>query len=237
MGDVLDPGHATMVDVIPDQEVGGVAMGNINTLPAGMNSQHGPSIPDYASGVASAQALQDYIKALLAAKPYSELPSYATLLNRGAIYLGSTGDISLTSIVIDPGLSVESSGNSATVIIITNPEGNLADVTFEGNINYDGKHSVVIIAKNITLSHTVSIVNAVLIASEKFNTGTNPDDGPDVPLKIKGNIVAHGGIVQERVRGDLDHARPSVLMVFDPKAYFDAMSLMNVKDVEYKVVE
>ena len=53
----------------------------------------------------------------------------------------------------------------------------------------------------------------------------------------KSTIITLGGIVQERLRGDLDHARPSVLMVFDPKAYFDAMSLMNVTDVEYKVVE
>jgi hypothetical protein len=232
---VNDPGHATVVDVVPGQEVGGVAMGMINSLPANHNSEFGPSLPDYVPAAATSQALHDYIQSLLAAKPYTALTESAAYFDTNTIYMSNTGNITLTSLTINLHLSTDYTGNSGTVLIVTGPSGDLADITFNGNINYEGKSSLVIIAKNIYLNHKVSVANAVFIASERLHTGSN--GGGDVPLKIKGNIVALGGIVQERVRSDQDHARPSVLMIFDPKPYFDAMNLLNVKDVEYKVVE
>lgn len=230
-GDVSDPGNATMVDISGATLIGGVAAGKISTLPVDQNTIAGGQVTDYAVGStqsSNAEALITYVDSLLAAKPYETLYPGATTLVPGNMYVSDTGDITLDPSVI----GTEGSGNFGIVIIVTDPAGNLADVTLTNNVNTGGTTSFVVIARNIRLTDNVTFARAVFVTAEKLYTGTG-----GFPLKIVGNIVALGGIEQGRNRADADHARPSVLLLFEPKAYTDTMKMLTVKEVEYRVVE
>ena len=231
-GDLVDLGHATMVDVTVDGDVGGIAAGNISTSPVDINSQFGASIGNYSSGISpsnSTSNLEEYASALLAAKPFTAFPSGAAYLTNNILYKSNIPNVHVSGVTI---LASATGGNTGTVIVFTDTNGDLTDVTFDGNVNVSGTVSLVVIAKNIVIANNVSVANAVFITSQKFNTSVST-----VPLKIRGNIIAYGGVVQERSRLDADHARPTVLMEYNPKAYFDTMKIMSVRDLNYKIVE
>ncbi len=227
-GDTIDMGHASMIDVSATSAVGGVAAGAFDTQPANNASEFGASIDTYTHG-ASATDLEAHARALLAAKPFSLLPLSATYLDTNTIYLSQTGNIQLNSLVINP---FTANGNSGTIIVITDAGGNLADVTFNNNVNVAGTAAVMVIARNINLNNTVTKANAVFVSAGTFSTG-----GGGLPLKIVGNVVAFGGLNQARTRADADHARPSVLLEYDPAVYLNTMKLLSVGELEYTVVE
>jgi hypothetical protein len=231
-GDLVDRGHATMLDVVADGDVGGIAAGNISTSPIENNSQFGATIQNYSSGVSATRntlALEEYVISLIAAKPFTQFPSGAAYLTDNTLYKSTVSNTHVSGITI---LASGAGGNTGTVIIFIGADGNLTDVTFDGNVNVSGTVPLVVIAKNITISNNVSIANAVFISSEKFYTSIST-----LPLKIKGNIVAYGGMVQERSRLDADHARPTILVEFSPKIYFSTMKMLSVNNLEYRIVE
>lgn len=71
----------------------------------------------------------------------------------------------------------------------------------------------------------------MFVAAGELRTGVG-----GVPLKISGNVVALGGIVQGRSRADADHARPSMLMVFEPRHLVQTAPLLNVHSAQYTTV-
>lgn len=230
-GDLVDLGHATTVEISADGEVGGVAAGLISSLPSNNNSEFGGQVTDYhlsASYANNIPALQEYVDTLISSKPYTPLPANTTNLDLDTIYLSSVGDITLDITTLDS----LPSGNTGTVIIVTDPSGNLADVTLTGNINESGNSSLIIIAKKISLRNNVTVANAIFVSSNQFVI-----EPGNRPLKIKGNIVALRGIDQRRARLDGDHARPTVLMVFNPNQYMNLLKILSVNDLEYTVVE
>jgi hypothetical protein len=225
-----------MVDINKSGDVGGIVAGPINTKPADNSSQYGGSVSSYSLGTSVGENQTDlstFVQALLAAKPITYInqmemtaDGMSMSLETNKIYAyrtdGSMLEISQLGL---PSISTN-------IFLITDANGDLSDVTFNNNINPTGGSSLVIIARSITLAPTVTEANAVLIASDTINTGSG-----NLPLKIRGNVVALNGILQGRVRGDSDHARPSFLLILDPKPYFDTMKDLSIKQLEYKVVQ
>ncbi len=229
-----------MVDYMPGQEVGGMAAGSIDTFPTNDDSQFGGSVDGYSLDEASANSkerLEEYATSLLAAKPYSPLVGDHWTLNPGVIYkyvTDASGSVTVNAVNITASLVGGVLVDPGAVVVVTDTDGNLADVVFTTDVNASDAdlYSFVVIAKNITLSSTVTGAHALFIASGKFGTGSS-----GIPLKIVGNIVATEGILQGRTRLDLDHARPSVLMVFDPQIYTNTLRLLSIRDLEYAVIE
>jgi len=230
-GDSVDLGHATMIEVPTDGSVGGVSAGLINSMPANNNSEFGGNITDYQLNLGygnNIDALVEYVDTLIAAKPYTLLPATTTNLDLNTIYLSRVGDITLDITTLN---SIPT-GNIGTVIIVTDASGNLADVTLNGNINESGNTSLIIFAKQISLRSNVAAANAIFVASDQFVI-----EPGDTPLKISGNVIALRGINQRRARLDQDHARPTVLLVHNPKQYMNLLKIMSVTDVEYTIVD
>ncbi len=239
-GDMVDLGHSTMVDNLAGQEVGGIAAGYIDTLPTDDDSQFGGTINGYRLDEDSANSkvrLEQYAATLLAAKPFSPLDGDHWTLSPGVIYrfiTDSSGSVNVASLNITNAQGGDPIESDGAVVVVTDADGNLANVVFNTNINASAAdlHSFVVIAKNITFASGISNAHALFIASEKFDTGVG-----GVPLKIVGNVVATGGILQGRTRADLDQARPSVLIVFDPQIYSKTLKLLSIRNLEYAVIE
>jgi hypothetical protein len=235
-GDVKDLGHATFLDVFQTGNVGGVVAGDIDTMPADTMSEYGGSVSSYSLGsstLENQQQLATLVQKILTSKPISNLGSFGDLdtplqltLLPDLIYTNNYGD----GVVSIENISINS--NSQNILIITDTNGNLSDVTFSNDIDPTEASSLVVIAKNVYLSTNVGFANAVFITSEKFFTGAGGK-----PLKIKGNVVALGGIEQQRSRFDGDHARPTFLIQIDPKTYFNTLKLLNVSTLEYRIVQ
>ncbi len=230
-GDSVDLAHATMIDIYADGDVGGVMGGDLNTLPSEVTSQFGGHIPGYVLEGSAVVDLTSYIRILLATKPVNIFvpppgaPSgFDLTLGDNTIHSNKSGDLTLNHLTLTSG--------SRAVLIVTDQDGALADVTFNDNIDLSADTSLMVIARNIRLANTVSVADAVFVSTGSFETGSG-----NTPLKIMGNIVALGGMVQGRVRGDLDHARPSVLVVFDPSAYIRLMPMLSTKENQYTIIE
>jgi hypothetical protein len=210
--------------------VGGIVAGSIDTRPVDTVSQNGGHISGYAIHTSLSTELESYVRSLLAAKPVTYVsnlehtPSgFVLTMSDRHLYLSKTGNIVIDTIHAEAGTQI--------LLIVTDEANNLADVTFNNNQN-NTNVSLLVIARNITFGQNVDTAKGVFIASKIFDTGTGGN-----PLTVTGNVVALGGIVQGRTRTDGDHARPSFLLVFDPKPYLDLMDLFTTKEVQYKVVQ
>lgn len=235
-GDAKDLGHATLLDVFTTGDVGGVVAGDINTMPADTKSGFGGSILSYSLGSSTAenkQQLVALVQEILASKPIRNLGTFGNLraplqftLEPGMIYTNKYGDgvINIESFAATP--------NSQNILIVTDANGNLSDVTFSNDIDPSETASLVVIAKNVHLSTNVGFANAVFITSEKLFTGSGGK-----PLKIKGNVVSLGGIDQQRTRFDGDNARPTFLIEFDAEAYLNALNMLSINKLEYRMVK
>jgi hypothetical protein len=181
------------------------------------------------------------VQELLAAKPVSAVSSY-TETAQGRSYSvgegsvgGSAGVISVTQSDLEAPIEVNDAGvvaGTTNVLIFTDSGGNLIDVIFNNDVNPLANSTMLVIAKNITLADSVTSANAIFIASENFNTGSG-----GLPLVIKGNVVALGGLEQNRARQDGDHARPSMLLIYDAQAYQSLLKMLSITNLEYKITQ
>jgi len=235
-GDTKDLGHATLLDVFAPGDVGGVVAGDINTMPADTKSGHGGSVATYSLGSSpteNQQQLFSLVEEILASKPISNLGSFGNL--RAPLQLTLEPDMIYTNNFEDGVIAIESivvNSNAQSILIVTDANGNLSDVTFSNDIDPSELSSLVVIARNVYLATNVGFANAVFITSEKLFTGSGGK-----PLKIKGNVVALGGIEQQRSRFDGDHARPTFLIEHDTQAYLSALKMISINTLEYKVTK
>jgi len=219
----------------------GVALGLFDTEPANVVSYDGSENPSYALGTdpsSNRNSLQSYILSLLAAKPINYVSSYTETVSGRTMNLeSSTSPTGIHVVQLLPGennLEVNEiiiGAGDASVFVVVDTQGNLQDVTLNTDFNPLDNAYVVVIARNIYIAPSVTVANAAFIASERFSTGAGGNT-----LKIRGNVVALAGIEQQRTRTDADHARPSVLMVYDPKYLIGTMQHLNINTIEYKII-
>lgn len=231
-GDSSDPGNKVFLDE-SSAGIAGVTAGSIVTSPLGVMSSSGGTISSYVLGSSqtdSQQKLNDYVSQLLSLKPYTTLSAGSDItLTENQIYLTASGNTQYDEVTLSPLIST----GASTVLIVRDSAGALADVTFTQNINASANpKSLVVIARNIIFANGVSQANGIFIASNQIRTSSG-----GTPLKVLGNLYALGGLGAVRNRADADHARPSVLMIYSPKMYFEAMPLLSIQSVEYRVVE
>lgn len=230
---VEDLGHATVLDVYAPGDIGGVVAGHIDAMPADQLSEYGVSLPSlYSIDIGSNTQLDSYVQDILSRKPvtYVQLGEVTangynvTMSTSDRIYVSNSGDLTINTLSFDAG--------SRMILIVVDQTGSLANVTINTDIDENDASTVMIIARSITLAPTVRKVNATLITSGALNTGVSGD-----PLRVRGNIVAYGGLVQGRSRSDADHARPSMILLYDPAPYLSLMDMLNTRSVEYSVVQ
>ena len=121
-------------------------------------------------------------------------------------------------------VAVSSTGSG--VIIVQTPSGELGSIVIRQNST--PSNGFALIAKNITLDPTVGDLTGLFIATDTLNVG-----GGGVPLKIKGNVMAAGGMAGMRSRLDADHARPSIFIEFDMSAYQKLLPLLSLNKIRY----
>jgi|GEM_PF-3774404 len=231
-GEEIDLAHATMVAVRDYGQTGGVALGAFDTSPTTNASEFGPSFEEYVVGLSRSGNMQNLtllVRELLAAKPYAPLPQYATYLQRNMMYVVRSE--SGVAIVDLPMVFDAQYPQHGALLVALDNDGNLADIAFTSDVNVSSKASIIVIANNISFDPGVQEAHGAFVAMGEFRTGVGTK-----PLKISGNIVALSGIVQGRVREDIDHARPSMLMVFEPRHLIQTAPLLNVRTLEYRVV-
>lgn len=233
--------------VMIDGVSAGVFMGSttVDTMPANTHSILGAHVPNYQSTTFD---LQGYVNLILQKKPYTQLGG--SFANDPTIYV--THNITPSS----PYILASVQDASGVIIVRTSESSNtLANVTIQSNIGSGAASSpLLIIADTITIGPDVSYIEAILVAKSRiiieqpalvvsarssvsgfaesiFAGLRRIVAGPTPiaqPLKIRGNMVAFGGIQNSRSRGDADHARPSTLVVFDVTSYLNLMRILTV---------
>ena len=142
------------------------------------------------------------------------LPSAQTIYTLKTDGTGSIGVGSITA-------------TGPNMIIVVKPDNTLGDLII-GSDNSENA-GLIIIAKSITFAPSVTAFKGILITTGVVNAG-----GGGAPLKIKGNVVAAGGMTGIRSRTDADHARPSVFIEFDMDAYQKLLPLISTSQIKYR---
>ncbi|MFO0704189.1 MAG: hypothetical protein U0525_05770 [Patescibacteria group bacterium] len=170
----------------------------------------------------------DSVKLVSSLKKFAEYSSNSKAVNSIHSSPGNNVELKKSAVnILEPNslvgsISVEDSSNA--ILLVIDASGQLGNITIKDSSIGTGK--VLLIAKNINIHNVVSVINGILVASEKIDMGNG-----GIPLKIKGNVVTGGGIINSRSRSDDDHARPSVLVTFDIDTYINLLNLINTNKI------
>jgi hypothetical protein len=124
-------------------------------------------------------------------------------------------------------LSINPSGSAATLYVINSETKSLAPITLSTNTE---NMTLFVVSSNINIDPSVTELSGIFASTGTFDTG-----GGTNTLKIKGNIISAGGLIDMRDRQDNDHARPSMFVVFDFSLYQDLLPYIRPKGTKYMI--
>ena len=204
---------------------GFVAADTSDLSPAGLSSPTNQwQVTGYRMNTAiAASSIEQYVRELTTTQgieSITPLSSVATVTagRIARVTTDTSGTITVNRVAV--------SGTGSGVIIVQTPSGELGSIVIRQNST--PINGFALIAKNITLDPTVGDLTGLFVATNTLNVG-----GGGVPLKIKGNIMAAGGMTGMRSRLDADHARPSVFIEFDMSAYQKLLPLLSLNKIRY----
>ncbi|MFO0704182.1 MAG: fibronectin type III domain-containing protein [Patescibacteria group bacterium] len=242
-GDADDTGNAVFIDET-SSNVAGLA-GGVDTTP---NTKKSPmnnwSAPLYRTSNDPVHGLPvattEYYKKLVNKKSINDV----TLLNgpsrfdlvEGEINRYTDSQVGQTVNISTLTISTLNPTTLGTVLIVTDINGDLENLQINGDL--DLTKPLIIIAKNVIIDGPVKEVDAAFIGTGTFSLNTRNDDVSNAPsgatLKINGDVMMLGGITwtsRKRARSDKDNARPSVLIVSNPKTYMSTLPLLSISEI------
>lgn len=114
------------------------------------------------------------------------------------------------------------------VLIVRNAANNdLGDVSININNFNSSNKSILILAKNISFSSSVTIASGIFIGQQIAYQSTNG-------LKILGNLISKSAVT---IQSRSDNTRPSLFIVFKPQMYLDLLSYLSISKYDWRQLQ
>ncbi|MFO0704190.1 MAG: hypothetical protein U0525_05775 [Patescibacteria group bacterium] len=175
---------------------------------------------------AMSNLLVDHFNKIILSRGISNLSPDASgniTIERGKITVIDGANVTLNNITFT------GDATKPTLILIKNGA-TFGNVNFKSDVNAGASSSpLMVIANDIKLNGSVTKINSIIIATGIFDTGSSTNT-----LKVNGNIIAYGGIVQGRSRADKNNAKPTIFIIHNSDTYIKLLPLISANIVNWK---
>jgi len=114
------------------------------------------------------------------------------------------------------------------VLIVRNAVNNdLGDISININDFNSSNKSILILAKNISFSSSVTIASGIFIGQQIAYQNTNG-------LKILGNLISKSAVT---IQSRSDNTRPSLFVVFKPQMYLNLLPYLSVSKYDWRQLQ
>ena len=184
-----------------------------NPVPDSVKNWHLGSYSDI-----SRPLLDNFYQYIISRKKAKEINNLDQITTHGIYIIKSN---SLT-------LSDEQLPNYNFVLIVKKSTDNndLGEVNITNNFN-SGNKSIMILAKKITFSSSVTTARGIFIAQTIEYQSTNG-------LKILGNLISKTAV---SLQSRSDNTRPSLFIVFKPKMYLDLLPYLSISKYDWRQLQ
>jgi hypothetical protein len=125
------------------------------------------------------------------------------------------------------GLTISTQPPNYNFVLIVRTDTDLGDVNITVNGFNSSNKSIMILAKNITFSSSVTTASGIFIATQFTYQSSNG-------LKILGNLISKNAVeIQQRS----DNTRPSLFIVFKPQMYLDLLSYLSISKYDWQQLQ
>jgi len=161
-----------------------------------------------------------YAEYMKSRKEYKTITQLADIVGDGIYYVGSDIDINDSSYFV----------NKKIVLVA---DQNRIGINIDLNSASVGNAAIAIVARDITISSTVTEVQAILIGNNVTTGNTE-----DLALKIKGGLVHQSGTPTfENGRQLQNLQRPSLFIAMDQRQYLDLLPYLSISMYDWKQIQ
>ncbi|MEI7653362.1 MAG: hypothetical protein WCJ70_03750 [bacterium] len=208
---------------------GGAAgvVANVAVGETGRVSKSWWTVDDYEQ-TAITGSLDQLASTLLRTKPYQIVTP-----DKGKLVLSTDTMNVLESSTAGAISSFSITGTGKSIVLLVKNGAHLGPLVLSGT-TYNtsiGNKSLLVLSSQVTFSHRGDVQIQGVVIADQIDTGAGST------LKVVGNLICTGdpkGCVQGRSRTDLDHARPSVLIQFDPDQYLHLLPYLGKQKGEWE---